>query len=185
MIKFIEKHPISGPRTMPEKQLLNDYKDRVPSVIINFWETYGFGKHSDGLFEIINPNEYEEIMSIWLGVKNQNRVPLIMTAFGDIFYHRKLTDTEEDISFIDVHYKNIAVVNWNSLEFFETDLCKDSFLIEYMDLLLFEEALNKIGPLEPGEIYSFVPALALGGAKELQYIDKANGIMHLRFLYQF
>ncbi|WP_241150818.1 T6SS immunity protein Tdi1 domain-containing protein, partial [Pseudomonas viridiflava] len=39
---------------------------------------------------------------------------------------------------------------------------------------LFELALKKLGPLDPDEMYAFVPALALGGSMELKNLKKVK-----------
>jgi RNA polymerase primary sigma factor len=103
-------------------------------------------------------------------------------AMGDLLEGG--SDTDEDVSVIDVHYKDIQVVNWSLIEFIETDLCDDDFLNNFLDFPLFQEALAKEGNLSEGEIYSFVPALALGGAKEIGYVQKVNAKVHLDFLFQ-
>jgi hypothetical protein len=38
--------------------------------------------------------------------------------------------------------------------------------------------------LKNDEIYSFVPVLALGGAAEVQFIEKANALVHMDLLFQ-
>lgn len=184
MQNFLTKHPPFGERTMPDEALLNKYKVTVPTILLDFWKESGFGKHSNGLFEFINPTEYEDTLALWLGLHNPARVPIMLSAFGELFYYRKLTDTDEDVSVIDVHYKDIQVVNWSLTDFIETDLCDDDFLNNFLDFPLFQEALAKEGNLEKGEIYSFVPALALGGAKEIGYVQKVNATVHLDFLFQ-
>jgi hypothetical protein len=49
---------------------------------------------------------------------------------------------------------------------------------------LFEEALKKLGPLKPDEMYGFVPAIALGGPGTLNTLQKVKTIEHLTFLSQ-
>lgn len=49
---------------------------------------------------------------------------------------------------------------------------------------LFEKALRTLGPLQPDEMYGFVPALALGGSADLKHLQKVKTIEHLTFLSQ-
>jgi hypothetical protein len=49
---------------------------------------------------------------------------------------------------------------------------------------LFQRALTTLGPLQPDEMYGFVPALALGGPGDLKHLQKVKTIEHLTFLSQ-
>jgi len=49
---------------------------------------------------------------------------------------------------------------------------------------MFDEALGKLGPLEATQIYGFVPALALGGARQVSNLQIVSAVEHLTFLAQ-
>ena len=49
---------------------------------------------------------------------------------------------------------------------------------------MFNSALKTLGPLQPDEMYGFVPALALGGPSDLEHLQKVKTIEHLTFLSQ-
>jgi hypothetical protein len=48
----------------------------------------------------------------------------------------------------------------------------------------FEPAKNKLGSLEPDEMYGFIPALAFGGTLRLENIQKVKTLEHLTLLSQ-
>lgn len=47
---------------------------------------------------------------------------------------------------------------------------------------LFDKAMAKLGPLESDEMYTFVPALALGGTNKLESLQKVKIIEQHNFL---
>ncbi len=70
------------------------------------------------------------------------------------------------------------------MDFFNDYLCDDEIIEEVLRQELFREALEKHGSLKNDEIYSFVPALAMGGAAQVEFIKKANALVHLDLLFQ-
>ncbi|ATD09359.1 hypothetical protein PPIS_b0142 [Pseudoalteromonas piscicida] len=69
------------------------------------------------------------------------------------------------------------------IDLFYAVLSKESLdLDDINDLPLFERAVEKLGLLENGEIYGFVPALALGGEPKLENLQKVKATEHLAFL---
>jgi hypothetical protein len=49
---------------------------------------------------------------------------------------------------------------------------------------LTEKAAEKLGALSSAEMFTFEPALALGGAPELEYVKKVSMFPQLSFLAQ-
>ena len=108
----------------------------------------------------------------------------MMTAFGDIFYFRNLGEGEYDISFLDIHYRNISVAAYTVEEFVE--YLVDSEIEEgILRRTLFDEAKNKLGILKANEIYFFAPARVTGGAKDIKYIDKGDAAIHQWILFDW
>ncbi|RXE86551.1 glutamyl-tRNA amidotransferase [Pseudoalteromonas sp. A757] len=66
--------------------------------------------------------------------------------------------------------------------FFSTKMSTEIDLKDHNEKPLFERAVEKLGPLENGEIYGFVPALALGGEPKLENLQKVKATEHLAFL---
>ena len=44
--------------------------------------------------------------------------------------------------------------------------------------------IEKFGTLKKNEIFYFAPALVIGGAEEIKYVDKGNSQVHLHLLFQ-
>ncbi|MDR2142307.1 MAG: DUF1851 domain-containing protein [Deltaproteobacteria bacterium] len=168
----------------PTDQTISQFEKVLPISLINFWKEYGFGNYADGLIKVINPEEYNVSLYEWLGKKDISRVPILVTAFGDIFFYRKLTASDEDISFLDIHYRKIEVCVWSLIDFFNSFIVNNDIIKELLREKLFKKAVSKIGTITFDEIYYFVPALILGGKEDIKNISKGNGIIHQSLLFQ-
>ncbi|HEX7715341.1 MAG TPA: T6SS immunity protein Tdi1 domain-containing protein [Bacillota bacterium] len=181
---FIEKHRPEQDLQKVNQSKIDEYSTRLPACILELWQDYGFGSYSAGLIRLIDPEIFNEILYTWLGKKNDKRIPIALSAFGELFYYRDLDNGAEDVSILKVHYKSIDVCTWSLKDFFNDYLCDDEIIEEVLRQELFRKALEKYGPLKDDEIYSFVPALVMGGAAEVEFIKKANALVHLDILFQ-
>src|SRR5689334_22209006 len=84
--KFVKEYgePIEPERASAE--LLDQYKDIVPTQLIEFWERFGFASYADGLIWVVNPKQLQDVLSEWFPTKAKDAplVPVIRTAFGKI-----------------------------------------------------------------------------------------------------
>jgi hypothetical protein len=182
--KFLKKFKATQAKCGKPKNV-SKYRKLLPDFMFELWEKHGFGKYNDGLIEIIDPNDYLATLETWLGKKTPNYVPIMISGFGDLFYYRKLSETDEDVCRIDPHYGKITTTPfWSLKDFFNEYLCKPSTMNDILDKKLFKEAIKKKGRLGENEIYLFAPTLALGGAREIEYVDKGNCRVHLEMLFQ-
>ena len=91
----------------PDEEILSFGRQMLPKEIIELWEDYGFGAYGDGLIKAVDPRAYMNSLYSWLGRRDLSRIPIIVTAFGDIFCYRKLADNENDVSLLNMHYRKI------------------------------------------------------------------------------
>ena len=184
---------------MPSKETLDFFKGKLPDRLLEYWQQYGFSGWGDGIFWLVNPQDYHEILQTWLEdtefAKRENNgidkyYVIGRGAFGDLVVWGRASGQSLDI-------------NSNFGMLFPTDSTED--LVEdgeelTIDLFfatmskapldqkdinekpLFEHALKNLGPLEADEMYAFVPALALGGVNKLENLQKVKAIEHLNFL---
>ena len=101
-----------------------------------------------------------------------------------MFYFRNLGDGEYDISFLDIHYRNISVVAYTVDEFVEY-LIDSEVEEKILRRKLFDEAKAKFGVLPLNEIYFFAPALVTGGAEEIKYVNKGDAAVHQSILFDW
>ena len=184
MKKFIKKFKPSKNLQKPNEKILNFYREILPNEIIELWEEYGFGEYGNGLIKIVNPKDYMNSLYMWLGQIDYTKIPIIVTAFGDIFYYRKLEDDRNDISVLDIHYRKIIVCSYSYQEFFKKYIIDKKVIKNVLRDSLYKKAIKKLGKLNDKDIFFFVPALILGGKEDIKYIDKGNGIIQQQILFE-
>ncbi|PAY01127.1 glutamyl-tRNA amidotransferase [Pseudoalteromonas sp. HM-SA03] len=181
----------------PTEEILCEYKHQLPERLLEYWRQYGFCGWGSGIFWTVNPSEYSDVLKAWLeGVdfdkkeRDENYNVIGLSAFGEIIVWGKESGNSIDINsvygmifpsdntdklaergeerMIDLYY---AVLNKENLD-----------LDDVNEQPLFERAVERLGPLENGEIYGFVPAIALGGEPQLENLQKVKATEHLAFL---
>ena len=149
---FSSQYPATDNCTVAPEALIDKYSAKIPAYLIDLWKSSGLGKYRDGLIELVNPEDYEEVLHTWLGKANANYVPFAISAFGELFYYRKLTETDEDVCMIDIQYRKIDVLTWDLTAFFEDYLVDDYNRDFWLREKLFNEAISKNGKLEKSAI---------------------------------
>ncbi len=180
---FLNKYPPGKNLRKPTAGMLKQFKGKLPEELLGFWQEYGFGNYGGGLLKIIYPADYADALTLWLG-KQENCYPILMTGFGTIIIYRKLSETADDMCLLDIHYRRTGSFSISFLDFFERILPDESFAEQFLRVDLFQEASAKLGGLAENEIFFFAPALALGGAESIQYIQKGNAVVHQRLLFE-
>jgi len=182
--KFTDTYTPSSGLVKPTEEMLKWYTDKLPAELLDFWVAYGFGNYADGLIKVVEPSDYMDSFYTWLGKEDFSRLPILVTGFGDIFYYRKISETEEDISLLNIHYRNISVCEYSLKDFFQKYILNEEISTHLLKKPLFNEANSKLGRLTNDEIYFFSPALVLGGGEDAKYIDKGTGSVHQMVLFE-
>nr|AWI66795.1 hypothetical protein [Piromyces sp.] len=182
---FIKNFKPSNDLVKPDEETLKKISESVlPEEYITLVKEYGFGNYGNGIIKVINPFEYADNLYTWLGQKDSNKLPIMMNAFGDLFYYRIFEDGEEDICSLEIHYKDINVCGIDFEDFVEEYLLDEDTQKCVLRKELFTEALERDGELKLNEIFLFVPALAIGGGENIKYIKKGDAITHQNVLFQ-
>ncbi|WP_252246894.1 GAD-like domain-containing protein [Clostridium sp. ZBS4] len=179
---FINTFKPSNNLLKPTEEELKQFKNSLPTELLNFWKEYGFGNYGDGIIKVINPLEYMENFYEWLGKEDFSKIPIILTAFGDVFYYRKLQDDVEDICLLSIHYRNSIVCSYSLQEFFKSYIVNEQIYNEVLRRKLFQQAYAVKGSLELNQIYFFTPALILGGKELIESIDRGDANIHQSIL---
>lgn len=180
---FLQKYPPSDALIKPSEGILNQFRHRLPDELLDLWQTYGFGNYGNGLLKVINPTDYADNLSAWLGGENPTRIPIMVTGFGNVLYYRRLNDTQNDVALLDIHHCRTYVCAYSFSEFVQL-LSDDTVASALLDKELFTQALEKCGSLSDKEIFFFVPALALGGDESVASVEKGDGVVHQRLLFE-
>ncbi|MFJ1338958.1 GAD-like domain-containing protein [Pseudomonas caricapapayae] len=181
-------------KTIVERQEVPDssifrYQGKLPDQLISYWKEHGWCGYADGIFWIVNPQEYESLLAQWLdatGVEEQDKYYVIArSAFGDLYVWGERSGYCLTISSVMSRYALRASKFTGEKSDFGVKAFFSFVRPEHNDLDgLFKSALKKLGQLKSDEMYGFVPALALGGAMELKNLQKVKTIEHLEFLSQ-
>ena len=181
---FVRKYEASPNLVKPSEHILAACKAAgFPDALLDFMKNYGFGNYGNGIVKLIDPEEYMNGLYTWLGGRDFSKIPFMMTGFGDLYYFRNLGDGNYDIAMLDIHYRNITVPAW-SIEDFVSYITDEETAANILRRDLFREAAAKCGRLEADEIYYFVPALIIGGAEDIKYINKGKANVHHQVLFQ-
>ncbi|WP_324604069.1 GAD-like domain-containing protein [Paenilisteria weihenstephanensis] len=63
--------------------VLQEYQDKVPEEVVQFWKEYGFGTFMEGYFKSVNPLEYKEIL-VSTSERYTDGIVLFTTGMGDL-----------------------------------------------------------------------------------------------------
>jgi hypothetical protein len=183
---FVTKHAPDSSVKPPSAALVQSYRGILPDALLELWERVGLGRYGAGAIQLINPDEYKPALYGWLmlATPNPDRIPIAISAFGKLFYYRKLAERAEDVAFIDPHWRSTDVVNWSLEDFFNDSMCDDDIIEDVLQSELFGECTAKYGGLAEGEIYFYVPALVLGGSESVDSMGQGNALVHLELLLQ-
>ena len=166
------------------REIINQYQSKVPELLIKLWEENGFGKYNKGIIELVNPKDFESVLWTWLGREVENYVPFAISGFGELFYYRKLTDTDEDVCMVDIQYRNVETLTWSLESFFEDFLTNETDRQTWLREELFILATELFEDLTIHEIFTISPALAMGGAAELGSLQKGNAQVYQEIIFQ-
>lgn len=179
---FVNKYPPGNNLRKPTAEMLEQFQGKLPAELLDFWQEYGFGNYGGGLLKIIDPTDYADTLTLWLG-EQKDCLPILMTGFGTLFIYRK-TETADDICLLDIHYRRSGSFSTDFSNFFERILPAENFAEQFLRVDLFQEASAKHGSLAENEIFFFAPALAFGGAESIQYVEKGDAIIHHHLLFE-
>lgn len=168
----------------PTEEELKQFEDILPSELLHFWKEYGFGNYGNGIIKVINPLDYMESLYEWLGKEDFSKLPILVTGFGDIFYYRKLSEVDEDICLLNIHYRNIIVCSYSLDDFLKSYIVDEVNYSKILRKELFDQVYAVKGNLKANDIYFFVPSLILGGKEPVELIDKGNANVHQSLLFQ-
>ena len=180
---FIRQYPPDPCLRKPAAATLERFQGKVPPELLAFWQEYGFGNYGGGLLKIIDPTDYVDTLTFWLG-EQEGCLPILMTGFGTLFIYRKLSETADDICLLDIHYRRSGSFSAGFSDFFEQILPSEKFAAQFLRVELFQEASAKHGRLDEHEIFFFAPALVFGGHESIQQVEKGNAVIHQHLLFE-
>jgi len=165
------------------------YQGILPNQLLEYWREHGWCGYGDGIFWMVNPQDYDSVVESWLeGTKlaNVDKYHVIArSAFGDLYLWGETSGASLKITSILSRYSVHESIYTGD----RMDAGVRAFMVskrvdtnDYGDL--FKPARKKLGPLHPDEMYGFTPAIMLGGPDKLENLEKVKIVEHLIFLSQ-
>jgi hypothetical protein len=170
------------------------YAGRVPDALIRFWLQHGRGAFQGGKFRICDPAPLQPVIeALFHGDPDFN--PAEMTAvgysaFGRLeIWHRTRRSLSADFLFLNVF--NPPQSAWHDRQTgrpFSADYSIANQLTSFQfspvqvdsagnDLL--PQAIARLGALECGEIYAFMPAISMGGAYSVDNLRRVDATAYM------
>ncbi|WP_082547803.1 GAD-like domain-containing protein [Massilia sp. Root335] len=193
---FIDEFGEATHRTDVPAEAIQKWKGKLPDQLLTYWREEGWSGYANGLFWIVNPDDYEDIVDEWLEDTSLEQIDAFhvigRTAFGDLYVCGERSGVNMTISCPinaifslpkDLKPKSKEDQDWSVRSFIGLSI-SECDLKDESGRQLFQRALKKLGPLEPDEVYGFEPAIAVGGKMRLENLGKLKLDVHLTILRQ-
>ena len=187
--------PVLDKNPVPESAF-KKYQGVLPDQLLTYWRAVGWGGFARGLFWLVTPEEWDEPMETMLedtGFLERDAYHVIArNAFGDLWLWGQKTGRSLRIRCADgMVFPSMPVPSFGDRGIdFEMRLFFSGLEVQNVELLddtqqpLFNRAFEKLGQLQPHEVYGFVPLPALGGACDLKYLQKVEAASYMDMLAQ-
>ena len=174
---FLDRYPPGSGLRRAGPEQLERYRGILPEELLELWQRHGFGCYGGGLLQVIDPEEYAPALAAWLGEQPDCR-PILMTGFGLLLIHRRLSPVEDDICLLDIPSRRSGSFSTGFSAFVRELLPSEGFAGAFLRRELFAHAAERLGPPAAGECFFFVPALALGGSESPDRVEKGGALTH-------
>lgn len=142
----------------------------VPEEIAVLLRQFHSDTYSNGFLSFVSPEEFRHYFSMW-GLNPLECYPFIKFAFGQlVFYH------QSQYKVLNPVYNCIDILGEKEEFEFVMDvmLCDRIGLENSFFADLYEQVWEKLGIVSKQEIYAFIPALGLGGTRDVLHVRKVN-----------
>ena len=193
---FIDEFGEATHRIDVPAEAIEKWRGKLPDQLLTYWEQEGWSGYANGLFWIVNPDDYEDLVDEWLEDTSLEQIDAFhvigRTAFGDLYVCGEHSGANMTISCPinaifalpkDLKPKSREDRDWSVRSFIGLSV-NECDLKDESGRELFERALNKLGPLEQDEVYGFEPAIVAGGKMRLENLAKLKLDVHLTILRQ-
>ena len=154
--EFLEKS-LNSKRQAVDDTFIAKYADLSYPELNTLWQEVGLGSFCNGLFKLINPSDYQDVInSCFEKEDDQSFLPFMCTAFGDLFAYVK-----------------------NPRAIFNKVMVNESFLKGWFDLENYPIIQEKLGTPDYDECFGYSLLLALGGSEDIENIKIVKTIPYI------
>lgn len=170
--EFVLKEKVS-------EEVINKYEGKIPDMVMEVWNKYGFGTILNGYLRIVNPDNYQELLEETY-VDFESAFVIFTTAMGDLIVW-------EDNKYLMIlnFRRNVVDVIPGSKYFFKYLEEEEECTYEELDWLPYPEAEKRYRAPEYDECFCYVPILALGGNEKVENLQKGKLKEHIYLITQF
>jgi hypothetical protein len=193
---FVSKFGEATNRVSVPTETIEKWRTKLPDQLLTYWQEEGWGSYANGLFWIVNPDDYEDLVDEWLEDTLLEQIDAFhvvgRTAFGNLYVCGEHSGVNMTISCPlnaifalpkDLKPKSKEDQDWSVKSFIGLSI-SECDLKDESGVPLFEQAVAKFGPLAADEMYGFEPAIVLGGKMRLENLVKLKLDVHLTILRQ-
>jgi len=163
--------------------------DGDPEVIA-LWQ-HGVGTYANGLIQVVHPVKYASSIYPWI-IRDENKhyVPLMLTAFGALYYLRQLNNPvfpmfTHDITMLDPQTGIATHITFEVDAFFGQHILEESTRQNELQLEAFRTALAAgVQPPGPDQMLCHTPMRAMGGDGDPTRCTLGNALVHWDILRQ-
>ena len=162
----------------PREDILRNYAALLPEELLTQWRDVGRCSYRKGLLWFVDPAQFSGVIEDWIDLPGPTPLVFLRSAFAHVYFWH-----EGWVYSLDVHHGSLTQVT-KRVSRILTLLCDREIQTKILRVPLFEEALQRLGPLSRDECYGFEPALALGGPGTVDTIRRVRMREHLAILAQ-
>jgi hypothetical protein len=150
--------------------------ERLPAALLDLWSEDGWASYRGGLLRWVDPDVMASVGRAWFPSFERVEV-FAVSSFGELL-------AWDGTSFFTVLVHDAICLEGVPDAGFLLGyaMCTDDFVASVLDPARQARALEACGPLEGDQIYTFVPALALGGDPGASAIERASRVEALTLL---
>jgi hypothetical protein len=174
---------------------LEDIRKKLPKDLIDFMTVYGECSLNGGLINVCDPIAYAGLSKQMFGKDRDFGTTVselyAYSAFGNLFFwNAKYGSHTVDLlsgvviccSLVDAKLNDPLAHRQMYVPFFMSRDALDA--VDENGKPLLARAVKKLGPLEIGECYGFVPLLSLGGMRRLENLKRLKAREHFSIAAQ-
>ena len=182
--------------TVVSSEIVERFRGKLPDQLLSYWQQFGWCGWGQGLFWMVDPDEYESTLEAWIGdtplMERDAYFVIGRSAFGELFLWGVKSGSGVSIK----SSWGMIFPRDNTARVAQGDagMLAKTFVVgqrkqnldqkDYLDKPLFDRAVKALGPLAADEMYGFEPALAIGGKADLKNLRKVKAVEHLVMLAQ-
>ena len=167
----------------PSAADLEEWTGKTDPALLQEWRESGWCSYAKGTFWFVNPKAFEENTAEWFPDGGSQVYVFARSAFGSLLFALE----GGGVRSLHVHWGKYVDLGRNEKTSLQ-DFINYALTPRYLRVALYgdlaEPAAKKFGRVEADEMFTFEPALALGGAKELKYVRKVKMMPQLSLLSQ-